>query len=69
MSGQWISLQEMARRLELHPQSASRVAAAADIKRRRLPGLATQFDSDDVARVAAESVIPAIANAESGGSD
>jgi hypothetical protein len=56
----WIRSAEAAKRLEVSRPAFRRIAAAAGIRVRKLPGQSyPHYSAEDVDRVAAESVIPA----------
>jgi hypothetical protein len=54
----WISASKAAERLGVGRSSVARIADAAGIRRRQLPGqVYPYYDSDDIDRVARESVV------------
>jgi hypothetical protein len=56
----WIRSAEGAKRLEVSRPAFRRIAAAAGIRVRKMPGEGyPRYSSQDVDRVAAESIIPA----------
>jgi hypothetical protein len=58
-SGRWVSQHQCARVFGCSQKSVPKVAAAARIRMRQLPGMHPRYNLEDVLRVAREAELPA----------